>query len=210
MKRNSYPSDLTDEQWLLIEPHIPPEKHGGRHRKVDMRQIINGLLYQSRTGCQWRALPGGFNRAISDPHFGFSAGLEVEIPIGNRHARAELARRRLIRRQLMTQMLDDAQNIARDIADDLVNLTQDWRQIRMAHARKESAFAVLRGLRVQERAGQVLNPTFLQLELNAQRDLAQARIADVQARTNYCADMVRFERDKGTLLQFDRVAVTPQ
>ena len=57
MKRNSYPSDLTDEQWLLIEPHIPPEKHGGRHRKVDMRQIINGLLYQSRTGCQWRALP---------------------------------------------------------------------------------------------------------------------------------------------------------
>jgi len=57
MKRNSYPSDLTDEQWLLIAPHIPPEKQGGRHREVDMRQITNGLLYQSRTGCQWRSLP---------------------------------------------------------------------------------------------------------------------------------------------------------
>ena len=57
MKRNSYPSDLTDEQWLLIRPHIPPEKHGGRHREVDMRQVVNGLLYQGRTGCQWRLLP---------------------------------------------------------------------------------------------------------------------------------------------------------
>ena len=57
MKRNSYPSDLTDEQWLLITPHIPPEKHGGRHREVDMRQVVNGLCYQSRTGCQWRAMP---------------------------------------------------------------------------------------------------------------------------------------------------------
>ena len=60
MKRNSYPSDLTDEQWMLIEPHIPSEKHGGRHRKVDMRQVSNGLLYQSRTGCPWRALPKHF------------------------------------------------------------------------------------------------------------------------------------------------------
>ncbi|NNM85263.1 MAG: transposase [Phycisphaerales bacterium] len=44
----------------MIEPHIPPEKHGGRHRRVDMRQVSNGLLYQSRTGCQWRALPKDF------------------------------------------------------------------------------------------------------------------------------------------------------
>lgn len=60
MKRNSYPTDLTDEQWLLIASQIPPQKHGGRPRKVDMRQVVNGLLYQSRTGCQWRALPNDF------------------------------------------------------------------------------------------------------------------------------------------------------
>jgi putative transposase len=57
MKKNSYPSDLTDEQWLLIQPPIPPAKHGGRHRAVNMRQVINGLCYQSRSGCQWRLLP---------------------------------------------------------------------------------------------------------------------------------------------------------
>ena len=57
MERNPYPSDLTDEQWLLIESHIPPEKPGGRPRSVVMREVINGILYLNRTGCSWRMLP---------------------------------------------------------------------------------------------------------------------------------------------------------
>jgi len=60
MARKPYPSDLTDEQWALIEPLIPPEKGGGRHRETDMREVINALLYMDRTGCQWRALPHDF------------------------------------------------------------------------------------------------------------------------------------------------------
>ena len=57
MERNPYPSDLTDEQWLLIESHIPPGKSGGRPRSVVMREVINGILYLNRTGCSWRMLP---------------------------------------------------------------------------------------------------------------------------------------------------------
>jgi putative transposase len=57
MERNPYPSNLTDEQWSLIESHIPPEKPGGRPREVDMRQVINGILYLNRAGCSWRMLP---------------------------------------------------------------------------------------------------------------------------------------------------------
>jgi len=57
MERNPYPSDLTDEQWLLIETQIPPEKPGGRHRTVNMREVVNGILYLNRTGCAWRLLP---------------------------------------------------------------------------------------------------------------------------------------------------------
>ena len=57
MERNPYPTDVTDEQWSLIESHIPPEKPGGRPREVDMRQVINGILYLNRTGCSWRMLP---------------------------------------------------------------------------------------------------------------------------------------------------------
>lgn len=57
MERNPYPSDLTDEQWKLLEPMIPLEKWGGRTRSVNMREVVNGILYLNRTGCQWRAIP---------------------------------------------------------------------------------------------------------------------------------------------------------
>src|SRR5712692_232663 len=59
-ERIPYPSDLTDEQWHVLEPMIPPEKHGGRHREVNMREVINAILYVLRTGCPWRHLPHDF------------------------------------------------------------------------------------------------------------------------------------------------------
>jgi len=52
-----YPSDLTDEEWALIEPVIPPAKRGGGKRTVVMRDVVNGVMYILSTGCQWRALP---------------------------------------------------------------------------------------------------------------------------------------------------------
>ncbi len=62
--RLRYPSDpafagqaLTDEEWSLIQPLIPPAKWGGNKRTVDVRAVVNGLMYVLSTGCQWRALP---------------------------------------------------------------------------------------------------------------------------------------------------------
>ena len=52
-----YPSDLTDEEWALVEPHIPSAKRGGNRRHVNVREIVNGLMYILSTGCQWRAIP---------------------------------------------------------------------------------------------------------------------------------------------------------
>jgi transposase len=52
-----YPSDLTDPEWSLIEPLIPPAKPGGNKREVNIREIINGILYVLSTGCQWQAIP---------------------------------------------------------------------------------------------------------------------------------------------------------
>ena len=52
-----YPSDLTDEEWGLVEPLIPPGKTGGGKRAVIMREVVNGLMYVLSTGCQWRAIP---------------------------------------------------------------------------------------------------------------------------------------------------------
>jgi transposase len=52
-----YPSDLTDEEWAIISPMIPPAKRGGNKRTVNMREVVNGLMYILGTGCQWTALP---------------------------------------------------------------------------------------------------------------------------------------------------------
>ena len=52
-----YPSDLTDDEWQLIEPLIAPAKRGGRKREVNVREAMNGVMYVLSTGCQWRAIP---------------------------------------------------------------------------------------------------------------------------------------------------------
>ena len=52
-----YPSDLTDEEWGLVEPLIPPGKRGGGKRTVIMRNVVDGVMYILSTGCQWRAIP---------------------------------------------------------------------------------------------------------------------------------------------------------
>lgn len=57
MNRKPYPSDLTNTQWRLVAPLIPPVKPGGRPRKYDMREVLNGILYVNHEGCRWRALP---------------------------------------------------------------------------------------------------------------------------------------------------------
>jgi putative transposase len=55
--RKPYRTDLTDAQWKLIKPLIPPPRPGGRPREVNMREVLNTLFYQDRTGCQWDLLP---------------------------------------------------------------------------------------------------------------------------------------------------------
>ena len=52
-----YPSDLTDQEWSLIEPLIPPAKRGGNRRTVVVRDVVDGVMYILSTGCQWSALP---------------------------------------------------------------------------------------------------------------------------------------------------------
>jgi transposase len=52
-----YPSDLTDDEWALVAPLIPPAKRGGGKRTVDIRAVVNGIMYVLSTGCQWRFLP---------------------------------------------------------------------------------------------------------------------------------------------------------
>ena|SRR5258707_3448428 len=60
MNSERYASDLNDREWAILELLIPPAKEGGRPRTVNMREVVNGIFYLLKTGCQWRMLPKDF------------------------------------------------------------------------------------------------------------------------------------------------------
>ena len=60
MSRARYPSDLTDRQFRRLEPHLPGPRPGGRPRSVDLREVVDAILYVLRNGIAWRALPHDF------------------------------------------------------------------------------------------------------------------------------------------------------
>jgi transposase len=57
---NSYPSDMTDQEWEIIHPLIPAAKKGGRHRSVNIRKVMDAIFYVVKGGVQWRMLPKDF------------------------------------------------------------------------------------------------------------------------------------------------------
>jgi putative transposase len=59
-RRKDYPSDLTDAEWMMLAPLLPPPKRLGRPATIERREVVNAILYVLRTGCQWRYLPEGF------------------------------------------------------------------------------------------------------------------------------------------------------
>jgi transposase len=59
-RKERYPSDMTDAEWALVAPLIPPAERGGRPRTTDMREVMNAVRYVLRTGCQWQQLPTDF------------------------------------------------------------------------------------------------------------------------------------------------------
>jgi putative transposase len=68
-KRKPYPSDLTDAQWQTLMPHLPPAQVRGHPREVNLREIINAIMYVLHTGCQWEYLPHDF--PLNDTVYGY-------------------------------------------------------------------------------------------------------------------------------------------
>lgn len=60
MTRKSYPSDLSDLEWEMVQPLLPQSKNRGRKRETDQREIVNAILYLLNEGCKWRSLPHDF------------------------------------------------------------------------------------------------------------------------------------------------------
>lgn len=69
MSRNQYSTDLTEQEWLVLEDLMPPEKFGGRPRTVEIREILNAVFYILRAGCAWRLLPHDFPKWKTVYHY---------------------------------------------------------------------------------------------------------------------------------------------
>lgn len=64
-----YPTDLTDAEWELAKAEIPRARRGGNKRTVDVREVMNGLMYVLGTGCQWRAIPKDLSPRSTVNHY---------------------------------------------------------------------------------------------------------------------------------------------
>src|SRR4051812_275508 len=123
---------LSDEQYALLAPLIPPAKPGGRPRTTDVRRLLDGLFYLVRTGCRWRHLPPppafppwrtiyGYMRAFAD------AGVWETIREADARLVSALAEvpSRVLRRMLSLAACDDAQALAMLEADPELELATD-------------------------------------------------------------------------------------
>lgn len=69
MPIEAYLTDLSDAEWVMIEPHLPPRKQRGRHREHGWREILNSIFYIVRSGCAWRLLPHDFPPSKTVYHY---------------------------------------------------------------------------------------------------------------------------------------------
>ncbi len=153
--------------------------------------------------------PGTAMGNVIDPNrfIDYTAGLTFEMPIGNRQAEAAMKRRNLEKRQALVNMLGTVQQVVLDVRTRLRELATTYQEIAARRSAREAAFEELDAILQKERFGQALSPEFLQLKLDAQTRLAVAEIAELQATVNYSLAVMRLELAKGTLLEYNRIAI---
>lgn len=110
MARKSYPSDVTDGEWAVIEPQIPPSKHGGAPRTVDLREVWNTVAYVLSTGCQWAAIPNDLVPK-STAHYYFRRWQEDGTLARANQALRERVRAKAGRNPQPTRAILDAQSV---------------------------------------------------------------------------------------------------
>lgn len=109
-KEQAYPSDLSNEEWELIMPHLPTQRKRGRRRQHDWRLLLNGMFYIARSGVQWRMLPNDFP-AWQTVYYHFAALIRAEVWQTLNQALSEQVRLRDGRKAEPSAALIDSQSV---------------------------------------------------------------------------------------------------
>ena len=139
-----------------------------------------------------------------------SIGLEFEIPFGNRLARAVLRRAQLQRRQAIEQYMGLIKQIEQDVSVSLREVDTTWEEIVTRRRAVFQAADSLRAIQQRREADEALTPTFVQLELDSQQTLANARAEEAQAISRYNIAIAQLERSKGMLLRYNNITMQEQ
>ena len=143
----------------------------------------------------------------SGKHFNYALGLQLEIPIGNREARAIYQRALLQRQQAIVSYQNLIDQIALDVKQAAREVNTTWDEM---IATRKATFAqadALTAIQQREDGGEALTPTFVQLKLDTQERLAQAATAEVEAVSRYNTAISALEQSKGTLLRYNNIVM---
>jgi outer membrane protein TolC len=155
-------------------------------------------------------LGGDFDDAVSDgdgDHLEYAAGVQLEIPIGNRAARAIWKRAQLQRLQAITQYRALIEQVALDVKTAVREVDTTWEEIAGTRQAVFAAADALNAVEERERAAEQLTPEFVNRKLDLQQTLAEAQRLEVQARANYQIALARLEQAKGTLLRYSNIVM---
>ncbi|HUO07296.1 MAG TPA: TolC family protein [Phycisphaerae bacterium] len=201
------------ETALRQRPELQEDRLKLEQFDIQIKVARNTLLPQLdlTASVQTNGLSNEFDAAfaatVSPGHYlDYGAGISLQIPLGNRQAEALLRQHQLEREQQMTTTVDDAQKIVRDVKNQLRELLGSYQEVQQRERARILAAKELQAITRKEEIV-ALTPEFLQLKLDSQARLAAAAQANIQAIINYNIALVRLERAKGTLLEFDRISL---
>jgi outer membrane protein TolC len=170
--------------------------------KLDLNAAV-----QSNGGYYENDVANAFYSTVNSARYiDYSAGLKFEMPFGNREAEARYQRRLLERRQALTGLLNTAQKVVVDVKLNLREVYKSYEEIGARESARVATARELNGLIKKENIVQ-LTPEFLRLKLDAQLRLALAEIAEIQAMVNYNIAISKLEQSKGTLLEYNHIAI---
>jgi outer membrane protein TolC len=136
----------------------------------------------------------------------YAIGFQLEVPLGNREARAIFRRTQLQRLQAIDQYRDLIEQVSQEVRDAHDNVYSAWERMRSNRQYLFSAEAALAAIQQEQDVGNVaLTPDFVNRKLNQQEILAQARRENARALTDYNVAISALERAKGTILKYDNV-----
>jgi outer membrane protein TolC len=141
-------------------------------------------------------------------NIGWTAGLQFSIPIGNRAARAAYERARLQQQQAIDTYRQTIEQVTLEVSEALREVDTTWNELVQNRNARFAQSDVVEALNQREQGGEALSPTFVQLKLDTQERLADARHTENQALANYNIAIYKLEQSKGTLLRYNNVLLT--